>query len=219
MASRFPPRERSPHRHIDRRPAAPQTSSHIPSGPRASDDGNSTPLGREPPRGPKALIDSSRGMSFVPPGPRGRGFPARGDFRDRERDHDSRDMRDGALSFRRDMDRDWPRRDRVFDSRDTRVPSGRGRSRSPPLRDFRDSREPAPRDSDASRIRRNSRDGPTGSVIEVHDTSPPCGPSLRGRGRGDRERGRGRGFLDDRDSSDAEAVRGMDGGIVNVTAT
>ncbi|OJD11073.1 hypothetical protein AJ78_08085 [Emergomyces pasteurianus Ep9510] len=201
MASRFPPRERSPHRYNDRRQSAPHASSHIPTGPRASDDVNTTPLGREPPRGPKALIDPSRvGAAFIPPGPRGRGFPGRGDFRDRERDRDLRDLRDGHLPFRRDIDRDWSRRDRGFDSRDTRVPFGRGRSRSPPLRDFRDSREPGPRDSDPPRIRRNSRDGPIGSISGLQDASPHRGPSLRGRGRGDRERGRGRGFLDDRDT-------------------
>ncbi|EEH46298.2 uncharacterized protein PADG_02396 [Paracoccidioides brasiliensis Pb18] len=200
MASRFPPRERSPHRYNDRRPSAAHGSSHIPSGPRASDDVNSTPLGREPPRGPKALIDSSRGGPFVPPGPRGRGYPARGEFRDRERDRDIRDLRDGVPLFRRDIDREWSRRDRSFDSRDSRATFGRGRSRSPPLRDFRDSREPGPRDSDPPRLRRNSRDGPAGLVSGVQDASPLRGPPLRGRGRGDRDRGRGRGFLDDRDS-------------------
>ncbi|OAX81358.1 hypothetical protein ACJ72_04298 [Emergomyces africanus] len=199
MASRFPPRERSPHRYNDRRLSTPHASSHIPTGPRASDDVNSTPLGREPPRGPKALIDSSRGAAFVPPGPRGRGFPGRSEFRDRERDRDPRDLREGPPPFRRDVDRDWCRRDRGFDSRDTRVPFGRGRSRSPPLRDFRDSREPGPRDSDPPRIRRNSRDGPIGSLNGLQDVSAHRGPSLRGRDRGDRERGRGRGLLDDRE--------------------
>ncbi|KAK2749577.1 hypothetical protein FQN55_003277 [Onygenales sp. PD_40] len=200
MASRFPPRERSPHRYNDRRPSAAHSSSHIPSGPRASDDANSTPLGREPPRGPKALIDPSRGAPYAPPGPRGRGFSARADFRDRERDRDIRDSRDGP-PFRRDLDREWPRRERGFDSRDSRVPFGGRRSRSPPLRDFRDTREPGPRDLDAPRLRRNSRDGPIGSMNSVPDASPLRGIPMRGRGRGDRERGRGRGaFLDDRDS-------------------
>ncbi|EEP79170.1 predicted protein [Uncinocarpus reesii 1704] len=185
MASRFPPRDRSPHRYGDRRP-------HIPSGPRGGDDANSIPLGREPPRGPKALIDSSRGGHFAPAGPRGRGIPrgisGRGEYRDR----DPRDLRDGPPPFRRDPDRDWPRRDRGFDSRDTRPPFGRGRSRSPPLRDFRDA---GPRDLDIPRLRRGSRDGP----LLMPDASPLRGGSFRGRGRGDRDRGRGKGFLDDRD--------------------
>lgn len=194
MASRFPPRDRSPHRYSDRRPPPP----HAPSGPRAADDVNSTPLGRDPPRGPKALIDRSGGPPFPPPGPKSRGFSGRGDFRDRDRDRDIRDSRD-SLSFRRDVDRDWPRRDRGFDSRDSRVPFGRGRSRSPPpLRDFRDTRDASTRDLDAPRPRRNSRDGLTSSSAEL----PPFrGPHMRGRGRGDREWGRGRSnFLDDRDS-------------------
>nr|KMM67416.1 hypothetical protein CPAG_03750 [Coccidioides posadasii RMSCC 3488] len=183
MASRFPPRDRSPHRYGDRRP-------HIPSGPRGGDDANSIPLGREPPRGPKALIDSSRGGHFAPVGPRGRGIPGR-EYRDR----DPRDSRDGPPPFRRDLERDWPRRDRVYDSRDSRPLFGRGRSRSPPpLRDFRDS---VPRDLDIPRLRRPSRDGPPGQMLS--DLSPLRGGSLRGRGRGDRDRGRGKVFVDDRD--------------------
>ncbi|WEW56263.1 hypothetical protein PRK78_001705 [Emydomyces testavorans] len=187
MASRFPPRDRSPHRYGDRRPLP----SYIPSGPRGGDDANSVPLGREPPRGPKALIDSSRGGHFAPAGPRGRVISGRGEYRDR----DPRDLRDGP-PFRRDSDRDWPRRDRGFDPRDGRPPFGRGRSRSPPpLRDFRDS---GTRDLDLPRLRRGSRDGPVGPML---DLSPIRSGSLRGRGRGDRERdrGRGRGFADDRD--------------------
>ncbi|KAF7155926.1 hypothetical protein CNMCM6106_007838 [Aspergillus hiratsukae] len=214
MSSRYPPssgfnsRDRSPQRFGDRRP---------PAGPRGSDDANSAPLGREPPRGPKALIDHPRGAPF---GGRGRGFPGRAEFRDRdrdprdrdrERDRDFRDPRDGPPPFRRDIDRDWPRRERDFDPRDSRIGFGRGRSRSPPPppRDFRDMREPVGRDSDIVRMRRGSRD----SLVSVSSNAPdgpalgpnhiPRGGPMRGRGRGDWEGGRGRGrvpYLDDRDS-------------------
>lgn len=213
MAQRYPPlsgfnsRDRSPQRFQDRRP---------PSGPRGSDDPMPLPLGREPPRGPKALIDPPRGGHY---GGRGRGYPGRGgdfrdrdrDFRDRDRDRDRdfRDLRDGPPPFRRDMDRDWGRRDRDFDHRDSRVGFGRGRSRSPPPRDFRDAREPLVRDPDVIRMRRGSRDSllstssgpPDGPPVIGHH--PRSGP-IRGRGRGDWDGGRGRGrpgpFMDDRDS-------------------
>ncbi|EGD92866.1 hypothetical protein TESG_00428 [Trichophyton tonsurans CBS 112818] len=205
MASRFPPRDRSPppSRYGDRGPPPSHGPSHIPSGPRGNDDVNSTPLGRDPPRGPKALIDSSRGGHFLPSGPRGRGFPGRNDFRDRDRDRiDPRDLRDGPPPRRGDGDRDWPRRDRGFDSRDShgRMGFGRGRSRSPPMRDFRDSRDSGPRELDIPRLRRNSRDGPISLNTPLSDLPPLRGGSMRGRGRGDRDRGRGRGMpLEDRD--------------------
>ncbi|KAM5441674.1 hypothetical protein MferCBS31731_003355 [Microsporum ferrugineum] len=206
MASRFPSRDRSPlpSRYGDRGPPPPHGPSHIPSGPRGNEDANSTPLGRDPPRGPKALIDSSRGGHFLPSGPRGRGFSNRNDFRDRDRDRGdhSRDMRDGPPPRRGDGDRDWPRRDRGFDSRDGhgRMGFGRGRSRSPPMRDFRDSRDSGPRELDIPRLRRNSRDGPISLNTALSDIPSMRGGSMRGRGRGDRDRGRGRGMpLDDRD--------------------
>ncbi|OQE35315.1 hypothetical protein PENCOP_c013G06868 [Penicillium coprophilum] len=218
MSSRFPPssgfnsRDRSPQRFGDRRP---------PVGPRGPDDGPA-PFGRDPPRGPRALVDSPRGGHF---GGRGRGY-GRGDFRDRDprdrdRDRDFRDNRDGP-PFRRDMDRDWVRRDRDFDPRDNRIGFGRGRSRSP-TRDFRDMREPPGRDFDLVRMRRNSRD----SIISASSGGPDGPPpnvghihrgGMRGRGRGDWEGGRGRGrpaFLDDRDlfrrrSRSREQWRGRD---------
>ncbi|KAJ5182403.1 hypothetical protein N7492_000019 [Penicillium capsulatum] len=208
MSSRFPSqsgfnsRDRSPPRFGDRRPLA---------GPRGPDDGSPS-FGREPPRGPRALVDSPRGGHFG--AGRGRGY-GRGDFRDRdrdlrdrERDRDFRDPRD-APPFRRDMDRDWGRRDRDFDPRDTRGGFGRGRSRSPTrdFRDLRDLREPPGRDFDLVRMRRNSRDsilsassgGPDGPPSSV---AHPRGGSHRGRGRGDWDGGRGRGrppFHDDRE--------------------
>ncbi|CAI7666429.1 unnamed protein product [Penicillium bialowiezense] len=219
MSSRFPPssgfnsRDRSPQRFGDRRP---------PVGPRGPDDGPA-PFGRDPPRGPRALVDSPRGGHF---GGRGRGY-GRGDFRDRDRDRDRdfRDTREGP-PFRRDLDRDWPRRghdrDRDFDPRDSRIGFGRGRSRSP-TRDFRDIREPPGRDFDLVRMRRNSRD----SILSASSGGPDGPPppmnhmprgGMRGRGRGDWEGGRGRGgrpFLDDRDlfrrrSRSREPWRGRD---------
>lgn len=209
MSSRFPPssgfnpRDRSPPRFGDRRP---------PAGLRGPDDGSPS-FSREPPRGPRALVDSPRGGGFNTG--RGRGY-GRGDFRDRDRDlrdrdrdRDFRDPRD-APPFRRDIDRDWGRRDRDFDPRDNRVGFGRGRSRSPTrdFRDLRDLREPPGRDFDMVRMRRNSRDsilsassgGPDGPPSSV---AHPRGGSHRGRGRGDWEGGRGRGrppFHDDRES-------------------
>jgi hypothetical protein len=220
MSSRFPPssgfnsRDRSPHRFGDRRP---------PVGPRGPDDGPA-PFGRDPPRGPRALVDSPRGGHF---GGRGRGY-GRGDFRDRDRDprdrdrdRDFRDNRDGP-PFRRDMDRDWVRRDRDFDPRDNRIGFGRGRSRSP-TRDFRDIREPPGRDFDLVRMRRNSRDSIISASSGGPEGPPPSGGhmhrgGMRGRGRGDWEGGRGRGrppFLDDRDlfrrrSRSREPWRGRD---------
>lgn len=215
----FNPRDRSPPRFGDRRP---------PAGPRGPNDG-SAPFGREPPRGPRALVDSPRG-GFG--GGRGRGY-GRGDFRERDRDlrdrdrdreRDFRDTRDGP-PFRRDMDRDWGRRERDFEPREpTRMGFGPGRSRSP-ARDFRDLREPPSRDLDLVRMRRNSRD----SLISASSGGPDIPPnsgghtrggSMRGRGRGDWEGGRGRGrppFLDDREtfrrrsrSRDAWRERGRD---------
>ncbi|CAI7600197.1 unnamed protein product [Penicillium glandicola] len=220
MSSRFPPssgfnsRDRSPQRFGDRRP---------PVGPRGPDDGPA-PFGRDPPRGPRALVDSPRGGHF---GGRGRGY-GRGDFRDRDRDprdrdrdRDFRDNRD-VPPFRRDMDRDWVRRDRDFDPRDNRIGFGRGRSRSP-TRDFRDVREPPGRDFDLVRMRRNSRDSIISASSGGPEGPPPNGGhmhrgGMRGRGRGDWEGGRGRGrppFLDDRDlfrrrSRSREPWRGRD---------
>ncbi|KAL4939819.1 hypothetical protein BDV06DRAFT_29881 [Aspergillus oleicola] len=196
QSSGFNPRDRSPpQRFGDRRP---------PAGPRGSEDAG-LPMGREPPRAPKALIDTPRGGPF---GGRGRGY-GRGDFRDRdrdprdrdrERDRDFRDPRDGPPPFRRDVDRDWGRRGHDFDVREPRVGFGRGRSRSPPLpRDFRDMREPLVRDPDGARMRRGSRDSIMSASSAVPDGPPPVGHHSRpGPGRG---RGRGRmPYLDDRDS-------------------
>ncbi|KAL4914656.1 hypothetical protein BDW62DRAFT_190051 [Aspergillus aurantiobrunneus] len=205
QSSGFNPRDRSPQRFGDRRP---------PAGPRGSDDAG-LPIGRDPPRAPKALIDPPRGAPF---GTRGRGYTGRGDFRDRDRDprdrdrdrdRDFRDLRDGPPPFRRDLDRDWGRRSHDFDVREPRVGFGRGRSRSPPPpRDFRDMREPLGRDPDIVRMRRGSRDSLMSVSSAVPDGPPSAGHHsrpgpIRSRGRGDWDGGRGRGrmsYLDDRDS-------------------
>ncbi|OTB03542.1 hypothetical protein M426DRAFT_23699 [Hypoxylon sp. CI-4A] len=172
-------------------------------------------LPRDPPRGPKALLD-------VPSGPRGGGYSGdfrgrgrgrgrvwRDDSRDRgrDRDIDFRDRRDNSYRDERSRERDrgdW--RDRDRDSFRGRRLSPRGRS--PPGRDFRDAREmremrEAQLGVDADRARRASKDGPLSAGSSSSD--PPFGPSSyrggygnrgRGRGRGDF---RGRGFYDDRD--------------------
>ncbi|KZL79948.1 myb-like dna-binding domain-containing protein [Colletotrichum incanum] len=168
-------------------------------------------LPRDPPRGPKALLDP-------PSGPRGGGYAGdfrgrgrgrgrgwvRDDSRDRgrDRDIDFRDRRDGPYRDERsrERDRDWDRRDRESYRGRPRSP---GRGRSPPQRDFRD-RDP-PLGVDAERSRRGSRDGGPPSAGSSN-SDPPFGMTRGGfrggrdRGRGGWDRGRGRGgFYDDRD--------------------
>ncbi|KLU92869.1 hypothetical protein MAPG_11831, partial [Magnaporthiopsis poae ATCC 64411] len=171
--------------------------------------------GREPPRGPKALIDSPgppRGGysdGFRGRGPRGRGGRAwRDDSRDRTRERDDyrnerrdapfRDERGERTERSRERERDWR------DQRDSfrgRRPSPQGRGRSPPGRepardrDFRDrDRErDGPLGVDAERARRGSRDGPL-SAGSSNSDQPFGAQSYRGGGfRGGRGRGRGGG--------------------------
>lgn len=168
---------------------------------------------REPPRGPKALIDppaGPRGGGFAGDfrggrgrGRGGRGWPGRDDSRDRGRDRDI-DFRDRDRDRYRDersreRERDW-REQRDFRLR--RSPIGRARS---PTRDFRD--RDIPPGLDADRSRRGSRDGGPPSAgsssSEPVFNAPPFsrgGFRGRGRGRGDWpiERGRGRVPYDDR---------------------
>ena len=145
-------------------------------------------LPREPPRGPKALIDGPRGSGSYS---RGRGFGGRGDARDR----DYRDLRD-AHGLGRGKERDWGPRDN-FENRERRPsPTGRNRSRSPTLRD--------PRDLEQGRMRRGSRDGPPSTSPSISDLQPSTyrgRGGYRGRGRGDwdhNRRGRG-GFHEERE--------------------
>ena len=203
MSSRFPPannsdprypRDRSPPRQLDRRPSAQFSDGGL--DPRPNEPGYRPNDGygyqgrgreppREPPRGPKALLDAPRGGFIL----RGRGgFSGRGDARDR----DFRDLRDDPFP-RRGRGQDWGPRDRLG-TRDRRPsPADRDRSRSPLSRDFRDSRdlrEFPPKDE-------SRRDFREGSV-----SGPPDPFHFRGRGA---FRGRGRGdwrgrFPDDRDN-------------------
>ncbi len=153
-------------------------------------------LPREPPRGPKALLDGPRGGGLYP---RGRGFAGRGEVRDR----DYRDARD-APGLGRGRERDWGPRD-AFDNRERRPsPSGRNRSRSPVPRDPRDPRDILSRDIDQSRVRRGSRDRPPSAGSSISDVQPSTyrgRGGYRGRVRGDRDynrRGRG-GFHEERE--------------------
>ncbi|KAI9671178.1 MAG: hypothetical protein M1817_003685 [Caeruleum heppii] len=197
--SHYSPRDRSP---PNRRPSIYQN----PSITSRAEDSRREAL-RDPPRGPKALVDtrpSGPGSSYAPLGPRGRGSYGRGDSRDREWDYrSSRDARDGP-SYRGDRDRDRQWRDRELDRDRPGSPPLRGRS--PPVRDFRDARE-HPRELDVARARRSSRDGPLSAGSAASDPSGAGslpfgrGGGSRGRGRGDWEhRGRGRGsHAEDRD--------------------
>lgn len=175
------------------------------------------PLRRDPPRGPKALIDppsGPRGGGFVGDlrggrgRGRGRGWSSRDESRDRGRDRDIdfrdryRDDRSREHDRERDRDRDW-RDSRDFRSR--RSPIGRPRS---PVREYRDRERDGPIGVDADRPRRGSRDG--GPPSAGSTSSDPFGMSPfprggfhrgRGRGRGDWGSDRGRGrmpFMDDR---------------------
>ena len=169
MSSRFLPnenrysRDSSPRRPLDRHPSAQFND--------VSSFGQGRDLPREPPKGPKALTEGTRG-GF---GPRGRGgFAGRGDGRDR----DFRDLRDEGFGKGRGRGQDWGR----FDAWDRRVsPVGRDRSRSPLARDFRegrDTRDFAPRDDPR------------------RESGPPEPYTFRGRGG---FRGRGRGDFRPRD--------------------
>lgn len=171
---------------------------------------------RDPPRGPKALVDA-------PNGPRGGGFAGEfrggrgrgrgrgwddGRDRGRDRDIDFRDRYRDDRSRERDRDghrdRDW-RDSRDFRSRRSPIP----RPRSPP-RDFRDRDRDrdGPPPTDIDRPRRNSRDGPLSAGSSNPDPQfgmPPFsrgGGYVRGRGRGrgdwQSDRGRGRMPYDDR---------------------
>ncbi|KAB5583610.1 hypothetical protein GE09DRAFT_305693 [Coniochaeta sp. 2T2.1] len=185
------------------------------------------PPGREPPRGPKALLDrpleppvGPRGGGYLGRGGRGRGRGYRRDDsrdRGRDRDFDPRERPPYRDERSRERERDWRDRDRdtrpVIDSfRGRRSPPPVGRGRSPLGRDFRDTRDP-PLGVDVERARRGSRDGPLSAGSSNSDPPFSIAPSGyrgvfrggdrgRGRGRGDYDRGRGGGrggFYDDRD--------------------
>ena len=240
MSSRFPPysgdpryssRERSPPRPNDRRgssayDAAP--ASRNPDSMRGVEGSEARDSqGRDPPKGPKALVDTVRQSSLPAPNTaspgvsRARGgFSGRGDFRDREVRGDSRDLRD-APPLRDDRDRDVSWREREVDRDRRRSPPIRPRSpimpararsplsraRTPPVRPRSPPGREFARDLDTDRARRNSRDGPLSAGSSSSDPSaaavgayPGRGGFGRGRGRGDFElHGRGRGYVDERE--------------------
>ncbi|KAH8781846.1 putative nuclear receptor corepressor 1, partial [Hyaloscypha finlandica] len=168
---------------------------------------------REPPRGPKGLIDAPTGPRASNYGPdyrgdfgpyrgeyrgdrsRGRGRGWRDDSRDRGREpeRDYRDRRDdrGPPQFRDDRGRDriWGREN--YRGRRQSPPPGRGRSPNYSTRDIRD----PPPSIDLDRTRRGSRDGPLsgGSPSSENQSFTRGYGRARGGGRG----GRGRGYYDE----------------------
>ncbi|KAH6702244.1 hypothetical protein EV126DRAFT_459177 [Verticillium dahliae] len=171
-------------------------------------------IAREPPRGPKALLDPpagprggghagdfvgrgrgrGRGRGWGRDGSRDRGRDRDGDFRDRGWDRDEfRDRRDNNYrddrSRERERDRDW--RDGRENFRARRPSPGRGRSPPPPLREFRD-REPG-LVVEPERSRRGSRDGgpPSAGSSNSDQAFGFGGPFPRGGGFRGRDRGRG----------------------------
>ncbi|PMD17683.1 hypothetical protein NA56DRAFT_691658 [Hyaloscypha hepaticicola] len=170
---------------------------------------------REPPRGPKVLIDAPTGPRASSYGgsdyrgdfggyrgdyrgdrSRGRG---RGSWRDdsrdrgREPDRDYRDRRDDRgpppPQFRDDRGRDRYTRE-VYRGRRQSPPQGRGRSPNYQPRDIRD----PPPSIELERTRRGSRDGPLScGILSSENQSFARG---YGRGRGGRG-GRGRGYYDE----------------------
>jgi len=225
------PRERSPYADRqdratqygdgDRRRPPAEARANAPNFQSNRDAFRDSPTGREPPRGPKALIEGTsgpRGGGFAGEfrggrggrggGGRGRGW--RDDSRDRGRDRELPDYRDRPYirdERSRERDRDWrDNRERDTFPRGRRPSPPPGRVRSPPhARDFRDARD-QPLGVDAERARRGSRDGPLSAGSSNSDPAFAA-PSFRGggggggggsfrggrgRGRGDWDRGRGR---------------------------
>ncbi|KAK1751219.1 hypothetical protein QBC47DRAFT_392487 [Echria macrotheca] len=200
----------------DRRRQSPVSRSNPGGFPPGRDAFRDSLTGRDPPRAPKALLDS-------PSGPRGGGFGGdfrgrgrgpsggvgprgrmwRDDSRDRgrEREPDYRDRphyRDERSREReRERERERDRRDRDRDNFRGRRPSPQGRGRSPVGRDFRDPRD-VPLGVDAERARRGSRDGPLSAGSSSSD--PPFGGAFRGSGFPPRGRGGTRGRGGDWDS-------------------
>ncbi|KAE9362727.1 hypothetical protein N431DRAFT_433495 [Stipitochalara longipes BDJ] len=168
---------------------------------------------REPPRGPKGLIDAPTGPRASSYGSdfrgdfggyrgeyrgdrsRGRGRGWRDDSRDRGREvereyRDRRDDRGPPPPFRDDRGRDrWGRE--PYRGRRPSSPQGRGRSPNYSTRDVRD----PPPSIDLDRTHRGSRDGPlSGGSPSSESQSFARG---YGRGRGGTRGGRGRGYYDE----------------------
>ncbi|CZR53629.1 uncharacterized protein PAC_03509 [Phialocephala subalpina] len=170
---------------------------------------------RDPPRGPKGLIDAPTGPRASSYGDfrgergdygyrgdyrgdrgRGRGRGWRDDSRDRARDLDRNYRRDrddrGPLHFRDEPGRDrWGAREPTYNRGRRLSPQGRGRSPTYGTRDNRD----APPGIEVDRARRGSRDGPLSGGSPSSD-SVPFGRGFGRAPRGGRGRGRG-GYYDD----------------------
>ena len=171
MSARYPPpssssdprypRERSPPRGPDRR----STTTTYSDGGGPYSARRESP--RDPPRGPKALVDGPRGGGYAP---RGRGYLGRGaDVRDRDF-RDARDEPPVGPFARRGRGQEWSAPRERFDGRDRRVspPPPRDRSRSP--KEYRD-----------------GRDGPPSASSSVVSDLPPTRGRGGYRGRGGRD--------------------------------
>ncbi len=178
--SRYASRDRSPG-FAGRRPSATYGGGSLAArittpSQRPSDSHGYSSGGRDPPRGPKALLDGPRPTAYIP---RGMRYPGRGESRGRE----FRAPVDGP-GARRGSDRDWDRRDRIG-SRERRLsPAGRNRSRSPLARDFRDVRDFPARDLDGNRVSRGARDAPLSASSSVSDALTSANPGAAGTFRG-----------------------------------
>lgn len=172
-------RDRSP-RFAERRPSAPHggplAARITEPSQRSSNSHGYSSGGRDPPRGPKALLAGPRQTTYPP---RGMRFAGRGESRGR----DFRTPIDGP-GARRELDRDWDRRGRI-DSRERRVsPVGRNRSRSPLARDFRDARDFSSRELDVNRASRGPRDAPLSASSSVSDALTSANSNATGIPRG-----------------------------------
>ncbi|KAI8940886.1 hypothetical protein NX059_002146 [Plenodomus lindquistii] len=175
MSNRYP-RDRSPP-YRDRRPST--FSNGYP--PRAGDSVRPNPEPsafppREIPRGPKSVVDTSRGPPTGPPTPLRTAPPLSSG--------PAPPLHNSHNSWRADRDRD-----RDFDRRERR-PTPPRRSPIRDVRDPRDQRDFLPRDLDVNRARRNSRDGPS-SAGSTYSDAPPIGAGSSYRGGGSISRGRG----------------------------
>lgn len=170
---------------------------------------------RDPPRGPKGLIDAPTGPRASSYGDfrgergdygyrgdyrgdrgRGRGRGWRDDSRDRARDLDRNYRRDrddrGPSHFRDEPGRErWGAREPTYNRARRLSPQGRGRSPTYGVRDSRD----VPPNIEVDRARRSSRDGPLSGGSPSSD-SVPFGRGFGRAPRGGRGRGRG-GYYDD----------------------
>lgn len=196
-------RDRSLPRHPDRYPPDSFSggSRNTDYGPRPTiaSESNAPALGRDIPRGPKALVDVRRGSGIIAPlAPRGRGYLGRSVYRGDSRGQDQSRISRESPPRGADRDRSWS--DRELDIRERRLsPQGR-----PGQGDFRDSRDTSQRDRETGRGVRGSGDGLYMGESHLADRRISNygtfgrGGLGRGRARGDWNfRGRGRGPVAD----------------------